>query len=191
MRALAAAALAGVALAGESLAAEAAGAGYDLAFYQEPEFWLTVAFTIFVALMAKPVWRKVTGGLDARAAQIQAELDEARKLREEAQAQLASYQRKQRDAAKEAQEILAHTEDEAGRITAEAETRLAEVLERHREIAADRITQAEARAVEEVKAQAVEAALAATARLIADKMDQSKADALIDDAIKELPGKLR
>jgi F-type H+-transporting ATPase subunit b len=160
-------------------------------FYSEPEFWLLVAFVIFVGLMAKPVWRKVTAGLDARAAEIAAELDEARQLREEAQATLASYQRKQRDAAKEAEDIIAHAQEEAARLTQAAEKTLADIIKRHEALTVDKIALAQARAVEEVKAEAVEIALAATRRLLEERLDEARSDALIEDALRELPAKLQ
>ncbi|MFT5539149.1 MAG: F-type H+-transporting ATPase subunit b [Alphaproteobacteria bacterium] len=170
--------------------AATAGAAHG-PFYAEPEFWLLVAFVIFVGLMAKPVWRKVTAGLDTRAAEIAAQLDEARQLREEAQATLASYQRKQRDAAKKAEEIIAHAQDEATRLTQAAEKTLAETLKRHEALTVEKIAQAQTRAVDEVKAEAVEIALAATRRLLEERLDEAKGDALIEDAIRELPAKLQ
>ncbi|MFM2128894.1 MAG: hypothetical protein RL477_440 [Pseudomonadota bacterium] len=172
-------------------AADAAAAGQKLPFWQEPETWLAVAFLIFVGAMARPVWKKATAALDARAAQIEAELEEARKLREEAQAMLASYQRKQRDAAKEAEAIIAHAEEEAKRITANAEKALAESLKRREALTADKINQAQAKAVQEVKAEAVEIALAATERLLRERLDEAKSDALVDAAVKDLPARLR
>ena len=82
-------------------------------FYLEAEFWLTVAFIIFVGLLIRPVTRMITSALDDRSGAIAKELDEAARLAEEMQAALAEYQRKQRDAVKEAEEILARTEAEA------------------------------------------------------------------------------
>jgi F-type H+-transporting ATPase subunit b len=158
---------------------------------QQPEVWLLVAFAIFVGLMARPVWTKMTGGLDGRAARIRAELDEARQLREDAQAALAKYQRKQRDAAKEAKEILHHAEQEAKRLTAEAEAALEATLARREALARERIAQAEAHAIEAVKDEAVEVALAATRALIVARMDDAKGTELLDDAVKDLPGKLQ
>lgn len=172
-------------------AAEAAGAAHQVPFFQDPETWLTVAFLIFVALLAKPVWKRLSGGLDARAAQIEEELEEARRLREEAQATLAAYQRKQRDAAKEAEEILHHAEEEAKRIAANAEKSLAETLKRHAAMTDEKIAQAQARAVGEVKAEAVEIALAATRRLLEERLDEARGDALVEQAIKDIPAKLQ
>lgn len=176
---------------GRALAATAEGAAHDVPLWQEPEVWLLVAFGIFVGMLAKPVWTRMTGGLDARAARIKADLDEARQLREEAQAALANYQRKQRDAAKEAEEILAHAEEEAKRLRAEAEKTLEETLKRREVLAKEKIAQAEARAIDEVKDEAVEVALAATRALIAERLDPAKSEQLIDDAVKELPEKLK
>ncbi|MDX1486289.1 MAG: F0F1 ATP synthase subunit B [Alphaproteobacteria bacterium] len=175
---------------GRAYAATAEGAE-SVPLWQEPEIWLLVAFSIFVGLMARPVWTRLTGGLDARAERIRAELDEARQLREDAQAALANYQRKQRDAAKEAEEILRHAEEEAKRLTAEAEARLERTLNRHEAVARDKIAQAEARAIEEVKDEAVEVALAATRALIEQRMDEAKGEELIDDAVKDLPKRLQ
>lgn len=166
-------------------------AAHELPFWQEPEVWLTVAFLIFIGALAKPAWKRITGGLDARAAQIETELDEARRLREEAQAALAAYQRKQRDAAKEAEAILAHAEEEAKRITASAEKTLADTLRRREQMTAERIALAQSRAVDEVKAEAVEVALAATRRLLEENLDDARRDALVDQAVKELSGKLQ
>ncbi len=176
---------------GIAYAADAAQAGHKLSFWQEPETWLAVAFLIFIGLLARPVWKKATTALDSRAAQIEAELEEARKLREEAQAMLASYQRKQRDAAKEAQAIITHAEEEAKRITANAEKALVETLKRRETLTTDKIAQAQAKAVQEVKAEAVEIALAATEQLLKDRLDEAKADALVDAAVQDLPARLR
>ena len=175
----------------QALAAGAQDAAHDVPFWQEPEVWLLVAFALFVGAIAKPAWQRITGGLDARAARIQADLDEAQRLREEAQTALANYQRKQRDAVKEAAEIVRHAEEEAKRLTEEAEAALKTTLARREAIARDKIAQAEARAIEEVKDEAVEVALAATRSLIEQGMDPARSETLIDEAVKELPSKLQ
>jgi F-type H+-transporting ATPase subunit b len=175
-----------------ALAATAADAHHAAGpFYAEPTFWLAVAFVIFVALLARPVWSRMTTALDARAAAIETELEEARQLREEAQATLASYQRKQRDAAKEGEKLLAQAQDEAKRLTAQAEKNLDETLKRLEALTTEKIAQAQTRALDEVRAEAVEIALAATERLLRERMDESHADALVDQAINELPQKLQ
>ncbi len=159
-------------------------------FYLAAEFWLTVAFIIFVGLLIRPVTRMITSALDGRSDAIAKELDEAARLAEEARAALAEYQRKQRDAVKEAEEILARAEAEAKRMGEAAARDLAATLERHGQLAIEKIAQAEARAVEEVRNAAVDIALSATRKLIEENVDKGKSDALVDDAIKELPDKL-
>ncbi len=172
-----------------ALAAEKV-AGHAAPFYLEAEFWLTVAFIIFVGLLIRPVTRKLTAALDNRSDAIAKELDEAARLAEEAQAALADYQRRQRDAVKEAEEILARAEAEAKRMGADAARDLAAALERREQLAMEKIAQAEARAVEQVRNAAVDIALAATRKLIEENVDKQKSEALVEDAIKELPDKL-
>lgn len=174
---------------GQALAATTAGAE-RVAFWQEPEVWLLVAFAIFVGLMARPLWTRITGGLDDRATRIRAQLDEARQLREEAQAALANYQRKQRDAVKEAEEILDHAKIEAKRLREWAERDLGAALKRREQAAMEKIAQAETQALQEVRDQAIEVALAATAQLISENLGKERSDRLIDESIRELTGKL-
>ncbi|MCH9050848.1 MAG: F0F1 ATP synthase subunit B [Proteobacteria bacterium] len=172
-----------------ALAAEEA-IGHAAPFYLAAEFWLTVAFVIFVGLLFRPVTRMITSALDDRSDAIAKELDEARRLAEDAQAALADYQRKQRDAVKEAEEILARGEAEAKRMGEAAARDLAAALERRGQLAMENIAQAEARAVDEVRNAAIDMALGATRKLIEENVDKGKSDALVEDAIKELPDKL-
>lgn len=158
--------------------------------FAEPEVWLAVAFAVFVGLLARPLGRKIAAALDGRSAAIAKELDEAVRLREEAQALLASYQRKSRDAIREAEEILAHAEAEAKRIQEHAAADLEASLKRREQLAMDKIAQAEARAVEDVRNAAVDVALAATRELIEKSLDEDKSRALIEDAIRDLPRRL-
>lgn len=156
----------------------------------QPEFWLTIAFVIFVILVAKPLGGKIAAALDTRSKLIEREIEEAGKLRDEAQALLASYQRKSRDALKEAEQILASAEAEARRIRDDATAALETSLKRREQLALDKIAQAEARAVEDVRNAAVDVALAATRELIEKTLDAEKSTALVDDAIKDLPKRL-
>ena len=164
--------------------------GQAAPFYLAAEFWLTVAFIIFVGLLFRPVTRMITSALDGRSDAIAKELDEAARLAEEARAALAEYQRKQRDAVKEAEEILARAEAEAKRMGEQAAQGLAAALERREQLAMENIAQAEARAIDEVRNAAVDIALSATRKLIEENVDKGKSDALVDDAIKELSDKL-
>lgn len=158
--------------------------------FADPSFWVGLAFVLVVALTFKKVSRAVTAGLDARAAKIRTQIEDARKLREDAQALLAEYQRKQRDAMAEAEKIISSAKAEAARLKTQAEQDLAHALTRRKEQALERIAQSEAQAVAQVKNMAVDAALAAAEILIAKNMDGAKRDALTEKAIGELGGKL-
>ena len=159
-------------------------------FLESPELWVAVAFVLFLVLAGKPIYRAIAAQLDARAARIKAELDEAARLRDEAQQLLTEYQRKQRDAVKEAEEILAHAKDEAARLQAEATASIEATLARREKMALDKIAQAEAQAVKEVRNEAVDIAVAAAERVLAKAVDDQRQAALIDQAIGELPNKL-
>ncbi|MGB8276004.1 MAG: F0F1 ATP synthase subunit B [Alphaproteobacteria bacterium] len=159
-------------------------------FFASPEFWVAIAFVLFVAATFRPLKKVIVGALDARAAKIRSEIEEAARLREEANSALAAYQRKQREAVKEAEEIVAFAEREASQIKAKAEEELNAALARREQMALDRIAQAQAHALQEVRNLAVEVAVAATKRLLVQNLDQTRADALTAAAIEELPKKL-
>ncbi len=181
-------AFAAQALAAEALAAEASG--HPEAFYEAPEFWVMVAFFIIVATAGKAVFRMITLSLDKRTETISNQIEQSTKLREEAQDLLASYERKQRDAVKEAEEIVERARAEADRQAAQSAEDLEKSLKRRQELAMERISQAEAKALEEVRAMTVDLTIDATRRLLDKNITAEKADAMIDEAIKELPGKL-
>ncbi len=159
--------------------------------FQDPTFWVLVAFIGFVGVLVYfKVPGMVTKGLDARAEKIKADLEDADALLKEAQDLLASYQKKQREAADEAQEIKARAKEEGKRIVENGRARLEDSLQRREKLAMDRITQAEASALDEIRARTVDIALDATRDLLADNLSDHKANAMLDDAIKELPGRL-
>lgn len=155
------------------------------------EFWVLVAFVLFVGFMVWKARKALVGGLDQRAARIKAEIDEAQRLREEAQALLADYQKKQREALGEAQAMLKQAEEEGKRARAKAEIDLAAALKRRERQALDRIAQAEAQALAEVRNLAADLAVAATRRILIETLDPAKAQALVGDAIAELPRRLQ
>jgi F-type H+-transporting ATPase subunit b len=157
----------------------------------EAEFWVLVAAIIFVALVFKPASRALTGGLDARIARIRGELDEARRLREEAEKLVAEYRAKQQEAAKEAEAIVAHARQEAERIAVQGARDLELALERRQRMAEERIAQAEANALAEVRAAAIDVAIAAARDVIAASIDDRRGAALLDEAIVVLPQRLR
>ena len=161
------------------------------ALLQDPTFWTLIAFVVFIVALFKPVKNALIGGLDSRIAQVRTEVEQAQELREEAQALLASYQRKQREAAQEAEEIINRAKEEAELHRSEAEKSLTGLLARQEELAVEKIAQAEASAVQEVRDVAVDLAIAATEKILAQKVPGELSDKLVDDAIQELPQKLQ
>lgn len=158
--------------------------------FHDPTFWVLVAFVIFVAAVSRPISRMAGSALDSRGDKIRDELDEAERLRTEAQDLLASYQRKQRDAAKEAEAIVAHAREEAERMTVRAAEELEVSLARRERLAIERIEQAEVRAVAEVRALAVDIAIDATRDMIEKTVQGDKASAMIDASIQDLSHRL-
>jgi F-type H+-transporting ATPase subunit b len=157
---------------------------------REPEFWVLIAFVLGVGLMAWKGSGVLNGVLDARAQRIRAQLDEARRLREEAEAALAEYQRKQRDAMGEAQEIVKHAEAEAERVSRQAVIDLEAALKRREEQAHDKIAQAETKALAEVRAAAVDVAIDSVRILLRETLDAARGAAVIDQVIQDLPKQL-
>ncbi|MFV3127916.1 F0F1 ATP synthase subunit B [Niveispirillum sp. KHB5.9] len=153
-------------------------------------FWYAVAFIIFIVVVAKLAGKSILGGLDERSRRIAGELEQAQKLREDAQAALAQFQRKQRDALKEAEAIVAQAREEAARIRANAASDLEATLKRRVQQAEDKIAQAEAQALQQVRDLAVDIAVQATEKLLVENVDEARNSALVDAAIQELPAKL-
>ena len=156
----------------------------------DPTFWVAVAFFVFAGLMVWKARQPVLKGLDARAERIRAELDEAQRLREEAQKALAEYKRKQRDAAKEAEDLLANARHEADLLRRQAAADLEQTLARREKAALEKIAQAETQAVLDVRAKAVDIAIAATAKLLSENVDPTRDQSMVDQAIKDLGRKL-
>lgn len=173
-----------------SQAHAASEAGHAVPFYLDTSFLVGLAFVTFFVIFGKKLAGAITAGLDDRAQKIQDQIEEATRLREDAQELLASYEKKQHEALKEAESIVAAAKDEAQRLSAEAATQLEDSLKRSEQMATDRIAQAEAQAIAEVKNMAVDIAMDATKRILTSEVSDAKADALIDDAIKNLDGKL-
>lgn len=159
-------------------------------FYLTGEFWVFIGFLLFVLLVGRTAYRVVVAALDDRAQRIKDQVEEATRLAEEAQQLLATYERKQRDAAAEAETVVEMARREADRLSDQAEKDLERSLTRREALAFERIAQAEAAAVAEVRAKATEIALEATRRLLVERMSGDRAGILIDEAIKELPKRL-
>lgn len=157
----------------------------------EAEFWVAVAFVIFFAILGyMGVHRLVLDALDQRGARIKAELDEARRLRNEAENLLAAYQRKQREAEGEAEAIIANARAEAERLAAEAKARTEDFVARRTQMAEMKIAQAEAQALADVRAAAADAAVAAAEKILAETTKGKVADDLIAQGIRDLRAKL-
>ena len=157
----------------------------------DPEFWVLLAVVIFAIVVWKPMRRAVLGTLDERAMRIQGELEEARKLRDEAERLLADYRQKEREAEADARAIIAHARDEAERIAAQSARDLQQSLERRQRLAEERIAQAEAKALDEIRAAAVDVAIAAARDVIVSELDERRGAAMLDAAIAALPQRLR
>jgi len=155
------------------------------------ELWVAVAFAIFLAVLAKlGVHRMILGALDARSARIKAELDEARRVRDEAQALLAAYQRKRAEADREADAILVAAKQEAERLAVEAKAKVEEFVVRRTKMAETKIAQAEAQALADVRAAAAEAAVGAAERILAETTKGKVGENLLAQGIRDLKSKL-
>jgi F-type H+-transporting ATPase subunit b len=157
----------------------------------EPEDWVAIAFVIFLGLLAYlGVHRKLVGALDQRRSRIKAELDEARRLKNEAQALLAEYQRKQHEAEREAEAIIASARTEAERLAAEAKSKMEDFVARRTKMAETKIAQAEAQALADVRSAAADAAVAAATKILGSTAKGQVADDLIARGIADVKQKL-
>jgi F-type H+-transporting ATPase subunit b len=157
----------------------------------EAETWVAIGFIVFVGLMLSiGVHRTIGKALDDRAARIKAELDEARKLRDEAAGLLAEYQRKRQQAEAEAQEIVSGAKAEAERLAIEAQARIEEFVSRRTKLAETKIAQAEAQAAADVRAAAAEAAVAAAEKILRQETKGDLANRLIARGIEDVGKKL-
>ena len=157
----------------------------------DASFWALVALVLFFGiLMYFKVPGMITRALDERSAKIKSDLEEARRLREEAQELLAVYQRKRKEAEAEAASIVDAARREAEIIASEAEQKTADLVARRTALAEQKIAQAEADAMAEVRASAVELAVAAAEKIIAGKVSGATADKLIAASIGEVRKRL-
>jgi F-type H+-transporting ATPase subunit b len=157
----------------------------------EAEFWVAVAFIIFVGVLGYlQAHKRLVKGIDDRRERIKAELDEARRLKAEAEALLATYRRKQQEAEHEAETIVASAKAEAERLTAEAETKIEEFVARRAKMAESKIAQAEAQALADVRSAAAEVAVAAAEKILAGTVKDKVADDLLAKGIADFRAKL-
>jgi F-type H+-transporting ATPase subunit b len=159
--------------------------------FRDPEFWVGIGTLVFIALL---IWKRVpalvASSLDARAAAIAKELEDARRLRSEAEALLAEYQKKRAAAEEEASSIVAEAKAEAMRFAAESHEAIKVQIARRGRQAEEKIAQAEAQAVSELRALAADAAIAAAEKLIAARLDDKQSADLVKRSLGEIPAKL-
>lgn len=154
-------------------------------------FWATAALLIFLALMAYlRIPGMISKSLDARAERIRNDLEEARRLREEAQQLLAEYQRKRKEAEQEAGDIVAAAKREAELLVSEAKQKTEDYVVRRTALAEQKIAQAERDAVNEVRSSAVDIAIEAAGKLLADKVDAGADAALFKSTLDDVKAKL-
>jgi len=160
---------------------------HEASLFADPETWVAIAFVLFVCLLAYVrVHKTLAEALDKRGALIAAELGQASRLKAEAEQAVAIYARKANEAKAEAAAIIAQAEAEAKTIARDAEAALEASIARRTEAAKAKIAQAEAKAIDEVRTEAVRVATAAAERLIREAMDANKGAALIDQSIAQL-----
>ncbi|WP_375466434.1 ATP F0F1 synthase subunit B [uncultured Methylobacterium sp.] len=156
------------------------------------EFWVAVAFVVFMAI----VWKVggfgiMTKGLDGRATRVRHELDEAKRLREEAAAVLADYKRRRAEAEREAETIVSSARAEAERAAAEGHQRLNDFISRRTKAAETKIAQAEAKAQADVRAAAADAAVRVSETILRERMQGEAAQALVRSSLGEVRTRLR
>ena len=171
-------------------AAQAAVEGHDAGFFGDPETWVAIAFVLFVILLGKILWTKVTELLDKRSAAIARSLADAERLRSEALAAKVAAEQTLAQATAEAEGILSHAREEVSRMQARAAQNLQNAIALREQQALDRIAQSEAAASKQVRDMTVDTALAATRSLLREQVGTGKSQDLVDQAIAELPRRL-
>lgn len=183
-----------IALLAASPAAAASKNPFSLEFYKlsNTDFIVTLAFLLFIGVLVYfKVPSLVAGLLDKRAAGIQAELDEARALREEAESILAEFESRQREVGDHAERITAAAREGAAEAAEQARKDLAVAIERRIQAAQDQIASAEQRAVKQVREEAVRIAVSVAGQVIAEGMSADRAGEMIDEAIATVEAKLQ
>ena len=159
--------------------------------FAEPEFWVAVAFVVLMGLFAYlGVHKTVLATLDHRSARIKAELDDARRLKDEAAKVLAEYKARRASAEREAEEIIAGAKAEAERIATEAKAKLEDFVARRTKTAEGKIALAEAQALADVRAAAADAAILAASTILSKSVQGQVADDLLAKGITEVRQKL-
>jgi len=159
--------------------------------FAEPEFWVAVAFVILMGVFAYiGVHKTVLTALDHRSERIKAELDDARRLKDEAAKVLADYKTRRASAEREAEEIITAAKAEAERIATEAKDKMEDFVARRTKTAESKIALAEAQALADVRAAAADAAVAAASTILSQSVKGQVADDLLTKGIAEVRQKL-
>src|SRR5579883_3114391 len=159
--------------------------------FAEPEFWVAVAFVILMGVFAYAgVHKTVLKALDHRAERIKAELDDAKRLKEEAAKVLADYKARRASAEAEAQEIVAGAKAEAERIASDAKAKMEDFVARRTKTAENKIALAEAQALADVRAAAADAAVTAASAILSQTVKGDVAENLLSKGIAEIRDKL-
>src|SRR5579872_5309008 len=163
---------------------------HEESFFAEPRNWVIIAFFLFFIIFGRKLWSALTAMLDDRGAKVRAELEEAARLRQEAEAMLRDAEARRAEALREAQALIEGAKAEAGRVAAAAGAEAEASARRREQMAMDRITAAEKAAVDEVRLTAAEVATAAARQVIAEGLSADADSRLIDTAITQLPSAL-
>ncbi len=160
---------------------------HEESFFAEPRNWVLIAFILFFVIFGRKLWSALVQMLDDRAARVRTELEEAARLRQEAEAMLRDAEARRAEALREAQALIAGAKAEAGRVAAAAGAEAEASARRREQMAMDRIAAAEKAAVDEVRLTAVEVATMAARQVIAEGLSADADSRLIDHAITQLP----
>ena len=163
---------------------------HEASFFAEPRNWVVLAFILFFVLFGKKLWTPLAAMLDARAAAVKAELEEAARLRREAEAMLRDAEKQRADALTEAKAFIEGARAEADRLAAAAAAEAEASAKRREQMAIDRIAAAEKAAVDDVRLAAVDVATTAARQVLAEGLSAEADSGLIDQAINQLPSAL-
>jgi F-type H+-transporting ATPase subunit b len=160
---------------------------HEESFFAEPRNWVVIAFILFFVLFGRKLWGALAGMLDARAVAVKAELEEASRLRREAEAMLRDAEKQRADALTEAKALIEGARAEASRLSAAAAAEAEASARRREQMAIDRIAAAEKAAVDDVRLAAADVATTAARQVLAEGLTADADARLIDHAIAQLP----
>jgi F-type H+-transporting ATPase subunit b len=163
---------------------------HEESFFADPRNWVGIAFVLFFVIFGRRLWAALAQMLDDRASKVRTELEEAARLRQEAEAMLRDAEARRAEALRDAQALIAGARTEADRVASAAAAEAEASARRREQMAMDRIAAAEKSAVDEVRLTAAEIATAAARQVIAEGLSADADSRLIDHAITQLPSAL-